>query len=106
MQIEARESGRHTVTNDPNAQLPRMTREEIVSRAVNVEVDACDLRCPLPLLRAKQALRDLASGGVLRVSATDSGSVRDFHSFASISGHTLEGFCEQGGVYTYLLRKK
>lgn len=69
-------------------------------------IDASGLRCPLPLLHAKQGLRNLTSGELLRVCATDSGSVRDFFSFAEISGHRLEAFCEADGVYIYLLRKK
>ncbi len=69
------------------------------------ELDVRGLRCPLPLLRAKQALRDMAPGERLRVLATDSGSVRDFHAFAKISGHSLESCDEEGGVYRYLLVK-
>ncbi|QEY18962.1 sulfurtransferase TusA family protein [Cellvibrio sp. KY-GH-1] len=69
------------------------------------ELDASGLRCPLPLLKAKQALRDLAPGAVLRVLATDSGSVRDFQAFAQISGHELVGFAERDATYCYLLKK-
>jgi tRNA 2-thiouridine synthesizing protein A len=94
------------LNNDPNSELPRISLEQMMESAVAAVVDASGLRCPLPLLRAKQALRDLASGDVLRVSATDGGSVRDFNSFAAISGHALEGFCEKDGTYIYLLRKK
>lgn len=70
-----------------------------------VELDARGLRCPLPLLRAKQALRDLAPGQGLRVLATDSGSVRDFQTFAELSGHRLVHQSEEAGVYTYVLMK-
>lgn len=69
------------------------------------EVDARGLRCPLPLLRAKQALRNMAPGERLQVLATDSGSVRDFQAFARIDGHGLELCQEQDGVYTYILVK-
>lgn len=72
---------------------------------VNAEVDARELRCPLPLLKAKQALRDLKPGQLLRVLATDAGSVRDFQAFAHISGHGLVGFTEQSGVYCYVMKK-
>lgn len=92
--------------NDPNQQLPRIAYEEITTHVVTTDVDVSGLRCPLPLLRAKQALRELASGELLRVRATDAGSVRDFYAFTEISGHALEGFCEQDGCYLYLLRKK
>lgn len=70
-----------------------------------VELDTSGLRCPLPLLKAKQALRDLAPGDVLRVLATDAGSVRDFQAFANISGHQLIGFIERDAVFCYLLKK-
>lgn len=69
-------------------------------------VDACGLACPLPLLRAKQALARMASGDCLTVRATDPGSWRDFHVFAEHGGHLLM-MAEQGadGVYVYRLRK-
>lgn len=69
------------------------------------ELDARELRCPLPLLRAKQVLRNMSAGQRLQVLATDSGSVRDFQSFAKLSGHTLEAWEEREGVYRYVLVK-
>lgn len=84
---------------------PRISKQEILSFDVALSIDACGLQCPLPLLRAKQGLRNLEPGDLLRISATDRGSFRDFHSFADISGHKLEGVCETDGVYIYLLRK-
>lgn len=71
----------------------------------DAQVDARGLRCPLPLLKAKQALRDLAPGQRLQVLATDSGSVRDFQSFAELSGHQLEHQAEEAGVYCHILLK-
>jgi len=73
--------------------------------APDAELDARGLRCPLPLLQAKQALRELASGQTLRVLATDSGSVRDFQSFAELSGHRLLHQSDEAGVYTHILLK-
>ena len=70
-----------------------------------VEVDARELRCPMPLLKAKRALNSMHSGQLLRVLATDSGSQRDFRVFAEQSGHQLLESDEAGGVYTYILRK-
>ncbi len=72
---------------------------------VDAELDAIGLRCPLPLLKAKLKLRDLADGQVLRVIATDLGSVRDFKSYTRLSGHELLSFSEQGGKYCYLIKK-
>lgn len=69
------------------------------------ELDTCGLRCPLPLLKAKQALRDMAAGEILRVLATDAGSVRDFQAYGQLSGHKLVAFAELELVYCYLLKK-
>ena len=71
----------------------------------DAELDACGLNCPLPLLKAKMELNRLASGAVLKVVATDAGSQRDFRTFAKLAGHTLLLETDQGGVYTYWLRK-
>lgn len=72
---------------------------------VDIEVDARELRCPMPLLKAKQALRDLPVGARVRVLATDSASVRDFQAFCQLSQHELLAFHEHAGVYCYLLKK-
>ncbi len=69
------------------------------------EVDARGLSCPLPLLKAKQALNQLQVGEQLRVLATDQGSVRDFKTFSQLSGHLLLSSDEQDGCYTYVLQK-
>ena len=50
------------------------------------ELDACGLSCPLPILRAKKALTRMASGQVLRIIATDPGSVKDFEAFSRQTG--------------------
>ena len=69
-------------------------------------VDATRLQCPLPLLKAKQALNALSSGQLLRVLATDSGSVKDFRTYTDISGHSLLESLQDDDVYSYLIRKK
>lgn len=71
---------------------------------IDRELDARQLNCPLPLLKARQALRDLAAGQTLLVLATDAGSWRDFAAFAEQSGHTLLEATEVAGVYYYLLQ--
>ncbi len=75
------------------------------THSVAHELDARGLRCPLPLLKAKQALRDMTDGQVLRVLATDAGSVRDFQAYAQLSGQELLAFAELDAVYCYLLKK-
>jgi tRNA 2-thiouridine synthesizing protein A len=73
--------------------------------AVDYEVDAIGLRCPMPLLKAKMALHEMAAGQLLRVLATDAGSVRDFQAYANLSGHQLVATAERDGTYCYLLKK-
>lgn len=58
----------------------------MTSTAPARELDTCGLDCPLPLLKAKQALNGMNSGELLRVRATDPGSQRDFRVFAEQSG--------------------
>ena len=70
------------------------------------ELDATGLNCPMPLLKAKRALNGLAGGDLLRVVATDPGSVRDFEVFAQQSGHALLESRELEGRYHYLLQKR
>ena len=69
------------------------------------EVDACGLNCPLPILRAKKALARMEAGQVLRVVATDPGSVADFDDFSRQTGHQLLESSEREGRYFYRLQK-
>lgn len=68
-------------------------------------VDARQLRCPLPLLKAKQALHRVQVGESVEVLATDSGSVRDFHEYARLAGQIIGHFSENHGVYRYIITK-
>lgn len=77
-----------------------------LSCAVSAEVDARQLTCPLPLLKAKQGLRNIAIGELIRVLSTDAGSLKDFVSFAYLTGQLLEGFCQQDEYYCFLIRKQ
>ncbi len=69
------------------------------------ELDATGLNCPLPILRAKKSLSSLQSGQVLRVIATDPGSVKDFDAFAKQTGNELLDSNEDGGTYYFRIRK-
>ncbi len=69
------------------------------------ELDATGLSCPLPLLRAKQALAGMSSGQVLHVMASDPGSARDFPAFAKQAGHELLEAAEKDGTFHYVIRK-
>ena len=69
-------------------------------------LDASGLTCPMPLLKAKQALNRLPAGAVLHVIATDPGSVRDFEVFARQSGHELIETKQSPARFEFLLRKR
>lgn len=70
------------------------------------ELDARGLNCPLPILRAKKALSDMTSGQVLRIVATDPGSVKDFEAFAKQTGNALVDQAAAGKEFTFFLKKK
>lgn len=70
------------------------------------ELDARGLNCPLPILKAKKALAEMASGEILRVLATDPGSVRDFQAFAKQTGNDLVGQSENNSEFTFFMRRK
>lgn len=69
------------------------------------ELDATGLNCPLPILRAKKTLAGMESGQVLRIVATDPGSVKDFDAFARQTGNELMDSGEDDGKYTFLMKK-
>lgn len=70
------------------------------------ELDARGLNCPLPILRTKKALTDLQSGQVLKVLATDPGSVKDFQTFSKQTGHALLAHDETRKEFTFFMKKK
>jgi len=69
------------------------------------ELDASGLNCPLPILKAKKALAGLQSGQVLRIIATDPGSVKDFEAFAKQTGNDLLESGEEAGKFMFLMKK-
>jgi tRNA 2-thiouridine synthesizing protein A len=70
------------------------------------ELDTRGLNCPLPILKAKKALADMASGEVLKVMATDPGSVRDFQAFARQTGNDLVQQDTVGAEFLHYLRRR
>jgi tRNA 2-thiouridine synthesizing protein A len=70
------------------------------------ELDARGLNCPLPILKAKKALAELQSGEVLRIMATDPGSVRDFQAFCKQTGNTLLSHAQNGREFVFLMQRK
>ncbi len=77
---------------------------------IHKELDARGLTCPLPILKAKKALSDMQSGEVLKVLATDPGSVRDFQAFARQTGNDLldqqATRTEAGDEFVHILKRR
>ena len=69
------------------------------------ELDAAGLACPLPIVRTKKTLAGMTPGQVLRVIATDPGSVSDMAAFAEQTGHALLQTGEEAGRYVFFLQK-
>jgi len=67
-------------------------------------LDAKGLNCPLPILKAKKALKDVPAGGTLEIIATDPGSVADFEAFCRTTGNELLESNSGDGVYTFLIK--
>lgn len=71
----------------------------------DVTLDAKGLNCPLPILKARKALKDVPSGGTLEVLSTDPGSVADFDAFCRTTGNELmESSTEADNVYRFLIK--
>ncbi|EHH67622.1 sulfurtransferase TusA family protein [Gluconobacter morbifer] len=69
-------------------------------------LDLRGLACPLPVLKANRALRDLPAGARLRILATDRASVADFQSYCRETGHALIAFTDAAGVLSFLIRRR
>ncbi len=69
-------------------------------------LDTSGLNCPLPILKTKKAIAALDSGALLKVVATDPGSVKDIRSFCQQTGHALLESMEQDGAFHFVIRKQ
>ena len=69
------------------------------------ELDASGLNCPLPILRAKKELNGMDAGKILRIVATDPGSVKDFEAFAKQTGNVLLESTEEEGKFCFKMKK-
>lgn len=68
-------------------------------------LDVKGLNCPLPILRAKKALKDIEMGGTLQVLATDPGSVKDFEAFCRTTGNELVESSAADGVFSFVIKR-
>ena len=73
---------------------------------IHKEIDTRGLNCPLPILKAKKALSDMASGQLLKVLSTDAGSLRDFQAFAKQTGNELVEQQTVGEEFIHILRRR
>lgn len=69
-------------------------------------LDVKGLKCPMPVVRTRKVIDEMAPGQVLKVEATDPGSMADFRAWTRSMGHELLAAEQSGEVYTYLIRKK
>lgn len=72
----------------------------------DLEVDARGLACPLPILRTKKALAGMSSGQVLRILATDPGSVKDFQAFCHQTGNELLEHTQNDKEFEFFMKRK
>jgi tRNA 2-thiouridine synthesizing protein A len=68
-------------------------------------LDAQGLKCPLPVLRARKAIKSVEIGAGLTVLSTDPASTKDFKAFCEQTGHELLSSSESDGVFTFVLRR-
>ncbi|MCD2511599.1 sulfurtransferase TusA family protein [Comamonas endophytica] len=73
---------------------------------IHKEIDTRGLNCPLPILKAKKALAEMVTGQLLKVVATDTGSLRDFQAFARQTGNELVEQQTQGNEFIHVLRRR
>ena len=69
-------------------------------------IDVCGLKCPMPILKTKKALADMAAGEILEIRATDPAAEQDFRAFARQTGHQLRHVSETAGIFTFFLQRK
>src|ERR1700687_1873939 len=69
------------------------------------DLNAREMNCPLPILRARKALNEMVSGQVLRIVATDPGSVKDFEAFSKQTGNSLLSQSEGEEEFVFYMRK-
>lgn len=72
---------------------------------IDTVLDVRWLGCPLPVLQANRALRDMQPGSRLRVLSTDCASIADFQAYCRETGHALLAWSEEAGVFSFLVRR-
>ena len=73
---------------------------------IDRELDARGLNCPLPILRTKKTLNEMTSGQILRILATDPGSIKDFQAFSRQTGNELVSHAASDDEFEFFMRRK
>jgi len=73
---------------------------------ISQNLDCKGMRCPLPVVELRKAIKNLSTGDILKIEATDQGSKRDFESWCRKTGNSLLESSEINGVFTYIIRKE
>lgn len=68
------------------------------------ELDARGIACPLPILKTRKLIKEMSPGQILKIRATDPGSVKDFSAYCNQTGNELLSSGEEEGVYSYFIR--
>ena len=69
------------------------------------QIDTSGMNCPIPIIKAKKAIKSMDAGTTLEVISTDPGSVRDFEAFSRATGHELLESHEESGIFRFVLKK-
>jgi tRNA 2-thiouridine synthesizing protein A len=77
----------------------------MVSQSFDLQLDVTNLRCPMPLLKTKQALSSMTAGQVIKVLCTDAGSWRDIPAFVDLTSHALLSSEQSDEQYVFLIKK-
>ena len=72
----------------------------------DIELNCEGLNCPLPILKTKKAIDGMLSGQIMKMTSTDPGSASDVDSWSKRTGNNLVTHAEDGGVYTFVIKKK
>ena len=78
----------------------------IETTPITKTVDARNLSCPLPIVKTALAIKELTSGQLIEVLATDPGSTKDFTAWTKATGHELVESSIDGKVFRYVVRRK
>jgi tRNA 2-thiouridine synthesizing protein A len=78
----------------------------MTTEPIALTVDAKGLSCPMPIVKTAQAIKQIASGALIEVLATDPGSTKDFEAWSKSTGNAMVESSVDGGVYRFVLRKK